>query len=243
MKSAKPSRLELPVLDAGGDQDGAGAELPAARQVDQPAGALDAQADGVLHGQELGAEAARLVGRPAREVGAAEAHREAEVVLDPARLAGLAAGRVALDEHGAQALRRAVDGGGEARRAAADDDEVVVALRRLHLDAEALGELEHGRALEHARRPRAAPPAGAPRRRRSTCSSSRASPSRSTSIQRAGMPLRATKSRRSCESLEKRWPMMRRPPASSAAPDSHVVSRSSSTGKSLSSGGSQGLRR
>ena len=66
-----------------------------------------------------------------------------------------------------------------------------------------------------------------------TRSSSRASPSRSTSSQRAGTRLRARKSRRSCESLEKRWPMIRTPPASSAAPDFHVSSRSFDDGVEL----------
>ncbi len=102
-----------------------------------------------MDGQQLGAEPPRLVGRAAREVRAAEAGGKAEVVLDPARLAGLTAGRLALDHDRLQALRGAVDGRGETGGAAADDDEVVVVLRRRAGDAEALGELEHGWALEH----------------------------------------------------------------------------------------------
>ena len=98
------------------------AQHAAAAQLDEAPGALDAQCDGVLDGQQLGAEAARLIGRAAGEVRAAQAGGEAEVVLDPAGLAGLAAGRLALDHDRAQALRRAVDGGGQTRRAAADDD-------------------------------------------------------------------------------------------------------------------------
>ena len=191
---------------------------------------------------ELGAEAAGLVGRPLGEVGALEAAREAEVVLDPARLAGLAARGLALDHDGAQPLGRAVDGRGEPGRAAADDDEVVVVEARLVGDAEALGELEQRGPLEDRavleqrdRQPVVVDAA--------TWSSSRASLSRSTSSQRAGTRLRARKSRRSCVSFEKRWPMTRTPPASSAAPASHVVSRSSTTGYSCSSGGSHGLSR
>ena len=64
-----------------------------------------------LHAEQLGAEAARLIGAAPREVRAAEAAGEPEVVLDAAGLPGLAAGRLALDHHRAQALGRAVDGG------------------------------------------------------------------------------------------------------------------------------------
>ena len=62
-------------------------------------------------------EPARLLQRAARELVARHAGREAEVVLDPRRRAGLAAGRLALDDDRAQALRRAVDGRREPGRA------------------------------------------------------------------------------------------------------------------------------
>ena len=106
-------------------------------------------ADRVLDRQQLRAQAARLVGGAAGEVRPAQARREAEVVLDPARLPGLAARRLALDHHGAQPLGGAVDGGGEPGRAAADDDEVVVLLGGTAGHPEALGQLEHGRALQY----------------------------------------------------------------------------------------------
>ena len=67
---------------------------------------------------------------PVGELGAGDAVGEAEVVLDPRALPGLAAGGVPLDEHGAQALRRAVDRRAQPGRAAADDDEVVEVARR-----------------------------------------------------------------------------------------------------------------
>jgi hypothetical protein len=97
----------------------------------------------------LGAEAAGLVGRPACEVRAAEAGREAEVVLDQAGGAGLTAGRLTLDHHGGQPLRRAVDRGGETGGTTTDDDQVIVVGHRLVGDPEPLGELEHRRALQH----------------------------------------------------------------------------------------------
>ena len=66
--------------------------------------------------EDLGAEPPRLLQRAARQLVARHARREAEVVLDPRRGAGLAAGRLALDDDRAQALRRAVHRRGEARR-------------------------------------------------------------------------------------------------------------------------------
>ena len=67
--------------------------------------------------EDLGAEPPRLLQRAARELVAGHAGREAEVVLDPRRRAGLAAGRLALDHDRAQPLGRAVHRGGEPGRA------------------------------------------------------------------------------------------------------------------------------
>ena len=97
-------------------------ELAAARERDDALRSARLELVDLLDRQQLGAEAARLVVRAAREVGAGEAVREAEVVLDPRALAGLAAGRLALHEHGAQPLGRAVHRRREPGRPAADDD-------------------------------------------------------------------------------------------------------------------------
>ena len=206
VSSANPGRIDLPVGDARCDQHAVRAQrAAAARSTIRPAPSTR-RADGVLHGQQLGAEPAGLVGRAAGQIRAAQSCREAQVVLDAARLTGLPARRLALDQHGAESLRRSVDGGGQAGRAAADDHEVVVVLRRLRRDSESAGELEDRGLLEHT--PSSSRATG--RRASSTpmtCSSSRASPSRSTSSQRAGTPLRARKSRRSCVALEKRCPI------------------------------------
>ena len=69
---------------------------------------------------------------------------KAEVVLDPRTLAGLAAGRGAFDEHRAQSLGGAVDGGGQAGGPAADDDQVVELLRRCGGQAQRVGQLGVG---------------------------------------------------------------------------------------------------
>ena len=60
------------------------------------------QAFDLTRRDDLDAEALGLGDGAAGEVGAGEARGEAEVVLDPARRAGLPARRLALDEHGAQ---------------------------------------------------------------------------------------------------------------------------------------------
>ena len=199
------------------------AQRAAAAELHDPARALGPQRHDVLDGQQLGAQPARLVGGAPRQVGAAQAGREAEVVLDPARLAGLPAGRLALDHHRAQALGGAVDRRRQPGGPAADDDQVVVLLGGLAADAEALGELEHRRPLEHRAvlEQRHRQPVGVdaddleqlarlavaldvePARRARGCGpgsrAARASP------------------------CEKRWPMTRTPPDSSAAPASQVV--------------------
>ena len=91
--------------------------------------------------EDLGAEPARLLQRALAELVARDAGREAEIVLDPRRRAGLAAGRLALDHDRAQALRGAVHGGGEAGRPAADDDRVVLRGGGARLQPEQLGDV------------------------------------------------------------------------------------------------------
>ena len=82
-------------------------------------------------------ELPRLGDRAARELGAADPGREAEVVLDPARRPGLAAERGALDDQRVEAFGGAVDRGREPRRAGADDQQVdLLARRELEPDPE-----------------------------------------------------------------------------------------------------------
>ncbi len=94
--------------------------------------------------QDLRAEAARLLQRAARQLVARHAGGEAEVVLDPRRGPSLTAGRLALDDDGAKALRGAVDRGGQAGGPGADDHRVV--LRRLRARSRARGARPHGAA-------------------------------------------------------------------------------------------------
>ena len=90
---------------------------------------------------------------PVRELVSGHARGEAEVVLDPGRRAGLAAGCLALDHDRLEALRGAVHGGGQPGGAAADDHGVVLRCLRLGLDLEQLGDAaqlrpHHGLAVD-----------------------------------------------------------------------------------------------
>ena len=197
----------------------------------------------LLHGEQLRAEAARLVVRAAREVGAREPVGEAEVVLDPRALAGLAARRLALDEHRAQPLRRAVHGGGEAGRAAADDHEVVEVELGLRREAELPGQLQRGRRLEHAAV--AQEDGGQPVRRRCPRRRAAAGPrgrdrGRTTRTGPGCGP--GSRARRATRG-ENRWPTTRAAASLSRASASQSPSRSSSVGYSRSSGGSHGFCR
>src|SRR5215831_1538257 len=58
------------------------------------------------------------------QIGAGQAEREAEVVLDPGTGRGLAAGADAVQQHGVQALGRPVDRGRQAGWTSADDRDV-----------------------------------------------------------------------------------------------------------------------
>ncbi len=75
--------------------------------------------------QELGAEPLRLAAREPRQLGAADALRKAEEVLDQRRVRGLAARNVLLDGDGGEAVRSRVDGGRQPGRPGADDRQVI----------------------------------------------------------------------------------------------------------------------
>jgi len=75
--------------------------------------------------EDLGAEAQRLLVCTGGQLGAADALREAGVVLDLGAGPGLAAGRQALEHGGPQAFGGGIHRAGQAGRAGADDDHVV----------------------------------------------------------------------------------------------------------------------
>ena len=75
--------------------------------------------------RHLDPELLRLAERAAHQRHAGNAGREAEIILDPRRGAGLAAERAAIEREHGQPLRAGIDRGGEPGRAGADDDHVV----------------------------------------------------------------------------------------------------------------------
>ena len=130
------------VVGACGEDDGACAHLVSVLEPDEVAVGAWLEPDRAVGRGGAGAELPRLRDRPGRELGAADAGREAEIVLDPARRARLAAEPAALDDERVEPLGRSVDGRAETRRAAPDDHEVdLLARSELEPDAERPGHL------------------------------------------------------------------------------------------------------
>ncbi len=133
---------QAPVFGAGREQHRAGGDLVAVLEPDEVALGAGLERRGAVGRRRAGAELARLGDRAAGQLGAADPRREAEVVLDPPRGAGLAAEHGALDDQRVEALRGAVDRGAEAGRPAADDEQVdLLALLELEPDPERPREL------------------------------------------------------------------------------------------------------
>ena len=139
---------QLPPVDAGGQHERGARELAAVGQLEDLVGAVLAERRDLDRRQDLDAEPLGLGHAAAREVGAGEAGREAEVVLDPARRAGLPAGRLALQEHGLEPLARPVHRRRQPRRPAADDGEVVELALGLLPQPDPGGEVAGGRGLQ-----------------------------------------------------------------------------------------------
>ena len=121
---------QLPVGDPRREDDRLGGNRAAVAEPNGLGGAVHLKARHLARRQQLRAELDGLPPCPVGELSAGHAVGEAEVVLNAARLAGLAAGGVRLDEDGAQPLGRAVDRRAEPARAAAHYDEVVEVVRR-----------------------------------------------------------------------------------------------------------------
>ncbi len=94
-ETVEPLDLELPPGDTAGEDDRPRLQDVAAVEVDLVRRGVDSR-DRPCD-DDLGAEPARLLERPARQLVARHARREAEVVLDPRRGARLASRRLALD--------------------------------------------------------------------------------------------------------------------------------------------------
>ena len=140
--------VQLPVLDARRDEERLAAHLRPVGEPDHLVRVLHGHAHDLLRGQDLRPEAAGLGHGSARQVGAGQAGREAQVVVDPRRGPGLAARGLPLHHQGLESLGRPVDGGGQAGRSAAHDDQVVERQGGVRPQADPLGDLGVGRADE-----------------------------------------------------------------------------------------------
>ena len=128
---------QAPPCDAAGEDDRPRLQDVAAVEVDLACRGVDPRDR--PGDEDLGAEPPRLLQRTARQLVAGHARREAEVVLDPRRRAGLAAGRLPLDHDRAQPFRRPVHRRRQPGRPGADDHRVVLRGRGLGGEPQQLG--------------------------------------------------------------------------------------------------------
>ena len=138
----------LAIAHARRGQHGSSDDLAAVAQREMLVARVDSDAGHFEGRQKFGAEPLRLCQGAAREFTAADAGREAEIVLDPRAGAGLAARRMAIDEQRAQTFRRAVHRRREAGRPGADDDQIVDVVGGCQRPAKALGDLPRLRIAE-----------------------------------------------------------------------------------------------
>lgn len=110
---------------------------------------VDVAGGGRIAVDELSPEQPPLVERAKRQLGSADAPREAEVIADQRRGAGLPAERLVLHHRDVQTLRRGVHARGQAGRTGAHDGHVVHLSARAHRDTDRLGNLAVGGVREH----------------------------------------------------------------------------------------------
>ncbi len=125
-------------------------DLRAVGQLDLLVVVLDAHADDLLRGQDLGPQASGLGHRAAGEVGARQAGGKAQVVVDTGRGPGLAARCLPLHHERLESLGGPVHGSGQPGRTATHDDQVVVRQRGLRAQPDLRCDLGVGR--RHQRR-------------------------------------------------------------------------------------------
>ena len=119
----------------------AGAVLVARLGGDGDVRAFPPQRPDTYGGEELDAVALRLLDHAFSELGAADALREAGIVVDTLGGASLSPQRALLDDQGVDALTSAVDGRRQAGRTPADDDQVIERALRLEAKPQLLGQL------------------------------------------------------------------------------------------------------
>jgi hypothetical protein len=98
--------------------------------------------------QALGAEALHLLAGPLGQLGAADTAWKAQLILDPRAAAGLAAQRIALDQHCFWPFRCAAHSRAQASRAGAIDRQVILGAGGSAEPAEFLGDPPNRRAFQ-----------------------------------------------------------------------------------------------
>ncbi len=119
-----------PVLRAGRDQHRAAGDLLTGGELHVHSALVGRQPGDLDRGEQLHAVPAGLLDEPVGQLAAADAVREAGVVVDPLGDAGLAAEAGLVHHDRLDALPGGVDGGRQSGRAAADDHQVVRAAAR-----------------------------------------------------------------------------------------------------------------
>ena len=137
--------LEPPPLHPRGGEGDVGRHLVAAVDGQAHRGARRQRAaDDAAEQDQLGAEALRLATGQPCQLGAADALREAEEVLDQRGVRRLSARDVAVEDDGRQAVGGGVHGRRQTRGAGADDRQVVVVARRSGRDRPCGGKTRGG---------------------------------------------------------------------------------------------------
>ena len=94
-----------------------------------PTGPSRGEARRLVGDRHLGSEFLRLIVGARHQRHAGDAGREAEIVFDPRRRAGLAAERAAIEHEDRQSFRRRIDGRGKPGRSGTDNDDIVETVR------------------------------------------------------------------------------------------------------------------
>src|SRR5271167_4235961 len=140
-------QVQSPILHSGGTKRGTSDDFGSIGQVTNSFARQELASDTLAQHEDLRAKVSSLFARSFRQIGAADASRKAEVILDLGAGACLSAHRKALDHDRLQTLRRPINSGAEPCRSGLVDGEVVFRAGRTLKQSELFADLPKGRAL------------------------------------------------------------------------------------------------